>query len=176
VNAAAKGAQPPVFTWSPIADAKAYRLQVAKDAAFNEKLIDQSSISDPVFSPVQPLAPGKYYSRVAAVGEGGRESAFSAAQTLSVVAPAVPFSPPKSDGSNAVLNWSGTPGTSYQVQLARDEYFHDVIVDRRVTGNTVTLDNLPKGLFFVRVSDAAPWSVTHNVDIYNSRLNILPRR
>jgi hypothetical protein len=180
VNAAAKGAQPPVFTWGATADAKAYRLQVAKDAAFNEKLIDQSGIKDPAFSPVQPLAPGKYYSRVATVGEGGRESAFSAPQTLSVVAPAVPFSPPTSDGSNAVLNWSGSPGTSYQVQLARDEYFHDVIVDRRVTGNTVTLDNLPKGLFFVRVrdaaSDAAPWSVIHNVDIYNSRLNILPRR
>jgi hypothetical protein len=184
VNPAVDGSQQATFSWGAVAvgggNAQGYHLQVAKDSSFTEKLIDQTGLRDTTFVPAQALPPGQYFARVATVGDGGRESVFSAAKSLSIVAPAVAVAPPKTDGANVVIAWDGTTGRAYQVQVALDEYFHVIVVDRSVTGSGLTLDNLSKNLYFIRVreagNNAAPWSETRNVDVYHSWLNITPRR
>jgi hypothetical protein len=176
------GTQQATFSWGAVAGAQSYHLQIARDAGFNDKLIDQTGLRDTTFVPVQPLAASQYFVRIATVGEGGRESVFSATQSFAIAPPPVIVivAPPKTDGTKVMLSWGGDANQTYQVQIGLDEYFHSVSVDRKVTGNSLTLDSLSKNLYFVRIrqvgNDANPWSETQNVDVYDSWLNITPRR
>src|SRR2546423_7181443 len=57
---------------------------------------------------------------------------------------------------STVIRWSGQPGINrYRLQLARDERFTDIVLDRAVTGREYTVTELPSGSYFWRVAPAA---------------------
>ncbi len=68
----------------------------------------------------------------------------------------VPESPtldaPKLDDKQLQLSWrQGAPGESFQLQLARDREFTDVVLDKSMSNNLVSLDRPEPGTYFLHV-------------------------
>ncbi len=76
---------PPSFTWRPVKDAAGYRLQVAADAAF-QKIVHEASSPWSAHCPAEPLPPGAYHWRYAAVDVSGEQSAWSGIRAFSMSA------------------------------------------------------------------------------------------
>lgn len=54
------------------------------------------------------------------------------------------------------LSWAGRPGVRrYRLQLATDEAFSDIVLDRAVEGRQYTVTELPPGVYYWRVASAA---------------------
>jgi hypothetical protein len=175
------------FVWNAVPGAALYRLQVSADEKFASLLIDEAALKTPSFIPSKALGFGNYSWRVAAIDQGGSIGVFSAPQSLIVVGAPVPFDPPRIDGARAKFTWQGNAALLYQLQIARDEWFHDIVLTKKLNGNFVAVDDLPKGFYFTRVrairvssenqivEALTPWSVTRNIDVYASPLNLMPR-
>jgi hypothetical protein len=184
INSAAADAK---FAWNAVPGAALYRLQVSADEKFTSLLIDEAALKVPSFTPNKALGFGNYSWRVAAIDQGGSIGVFSAPQSLIVVGAPVPFDRPRIDDARATFTWQGNAVLLYQLQIARDEWFHDIVVTRQVNGNLSVVDDLSKGFYFARirairraneteaVEALTPWSVTRNIDVYASPLNLTPR-
>lgn len=176
------------FAWTTVPDAAFYRLQVSIDEKFATLLIDEPALKTPNFTPNKALGFGNYFWRVAALDQSGAVGFFSTPQSLIVVGIPVPLGPPLVDGVRVRFAWSGNAALLYQLQIARDEWFHDIVMTRQMTGNISTVDDLSKGFYFARIrairraneSQAiealTPWSAARNFDVYESPLNLTPRR
>jgi hypothetical protein len=176
------------FAWAPVSGAAFYRLQVSADEKFSTLLINESTLKTPGFKPAKALSFGNYFWRVMAIDQGGGAGVFSATQNLIVLGSPVPLDTPRVDAARVTFTWSGNAALLYQLQIARDEWFHDIVVTKQTTGNALVVDDVAKGFYFTRVrairrageSEAiealTPWSATRNIDIYASPLNITPRK
>ena len=175
------------FAWNAVPGAALYRLQVSADEKFTSLLIDEAALKTPGFSPNKALGFGNYSWRVAAIDQGGSIGVFSAPQSLIVVGAPVPLDPPRVDGARATFTWQGNAALLYQLQIARDEWFHDLVLTKQMNGNFVAADDMPKGFYFARirairvssenqvVEALTPWSATRNIDVYAPPLNLMPR-
>jgi hypothetical protein len=55
------------------------------------------------------------------------------------------------------MRWTaGPPGQSYQLQLARDPEFEDLVADRRVSGSQVALPRPASGIYYMRIRATDP--------------------
>jgi hypothetical protein len=175
------------FAWNAVPGAATYHLQISTDEKFASLLIDEPALKTTGFTPVKALPFGNYFWRVAGIEQGGAIGVFSAPQSLIVIGAPVPFAPPTVDGARATFTWTGNAALLYQLQIARDEWFHDIVLTRQVNGNLFTVDDLRKGFYFTRVrairlagenqiaEALTPWSATRNIDVYTSPLNLTPR-
>lgn len=176
------------FAWSVVDGAGKYRLQISSDENFSTLLLDEARLSEPSFSPANTLGPGNYFWRVSAIDKGGVEGIVSAGQNLVIQGPTVPLDPPQVDDARVTLSWQGNLSQLYQIQIARDERFHDIVVNNRITGNTMAVDALKKGFYFARVRAVAvsgdtqmvdgitPWSEISSFDVFTEPLNLTPLR
>lgn len=82
----------PHFAWQPVAEAEAYRVQVARDSAFAD-LVHDGALHAVVqwFVQAQPLPLGDYRWRVRAETESGTAGPWSESRVLHVVAAAAQF-------------------------------------------------------------------------------------
>jgi hypothetical protein len=157
------------FQWQQVADAKAYRIQVARDDKFSDVVIDDANVKTNRYTPAKPLSPGNYRWRVATLGEDGRTSAASAASTLSIVSAPPRISYRTMDGGVGPVTWSGVDASAFQVQIARDENFQTLVVDSVVAGTAYLPRDLDRGFYFARVRAAGqhgPWSDVQNIEVY----------
>ena len=67
------------------------------------------------------------------------------------------------------LAWAGKPGQIYDVQLARDEAFQDLLVDQRIGEAALTIVAPGPGRYRLRIratdpdGGGSPWSGTQNL-------------
>ncbi|HEX5706826.1 MAG TPA: PQQ-binding-like beta-propeller repeat protein [Pyrinomonadaceae bacterium] len=81
----------------------------------------------------------------------------SVAQPAATPAPSPDTTPPVATEVNSAmtLRWRGQPGvTRYRLQVARDEAFTDIVVDRAVNGLQASVE-VPTGRYYWRVAPAA---------------------
>ncbi len=154
-----------------------FRLQIARDARFVDLLLDQKNIAAITLTTPQPLAPGRYFWRVAS-NSTAREGPFGDAQSFTVRASALVITPIGSV-SDARFRWQGEPGQSYQYQISRRESFTELVQDRVIADSQLKLEGLAKNTYFIRVravgaasTPADPvnpgeWSATQAVEIYS---------
>jgi outer membrane protein assembly factor BamB len=70
-----------------------------------------------------------------------------------VISAAAPQDTSRSTGTAVTLRWGKQPGVArYRLQIARDQAFTDVVLDRIVNGNEVQIDTLDQGRYFWRVA------------------------
>lgn len=74
---------PPSFTWRPVKDAAAYRIEVAADAAF-QQVIHEAACPWPAYCPPEPLTPGAYFWRYAAQDTAETLSGWSVARPFTI--------------------------------------------------------------------------------------------
>lgn len=158
------------FAWPAAPDAKTYHLQVARDAGFANKVIEERGLEAPVLPKLATLTPGTYYWRVASIDADGDASKFSTVSSFTVSSPAVQLQKTQVSGSSAAFSWTGEASAKYQLQVATDENFRNVVAVKEVTGTQIKLSDLARGFYFARVrvvgEAAGPWSQRQSVEIY----------
>lgn len=154
------------LSWQPVPEAAGYRVQVSRDAAFKDLLIERDS---PATSVDTGLPPGAYFWRVASLRGNGQPGPWGDARAFAVRR--VP-GPVALEVYNSRLRfaWPAEPGGRiYEFQLARDPAFGELLVDQRIGEPAVTVPALPGGSYALRVravdadGTVSPWSAVQTL-------------
>lgn len=147
----------PAFAWSKPVDINRFHFQAAREAHFQQPIINRSDLGENRFVADPPLPLGRYYWRVAAVDEREGAGPFSDPQEFRRVIPAPAFEEPDLSGERLQIRCrSGLPGQRYQFQLAEDQAFSRLLLDRTTDVPTLELDKPKSGAYYVRVRTIDP--------------------
>jgi hypothetical protein len=140
------------FKWTTVAAAQRYRLQVASESRFQSTLFDRSDIESTEFR--LSLPPGRYHWRLASIAQGNDQGPFSdsASFELRETPPPPPVDKPKAEGDKLVFRWRARSGDdTYDVQVARDPAFKELLLERRENLPELLLDTPKAGTYYLRV-------------------------
>jgi hypothetical protein len=130
-NAPRSGAKQPVgtveFAWSPNLEAATVRLQVARDAAFQDILLQREGLAGSSERAGIDTA-GRYFWRLASTRADGDRGPFGDAQRFELrPMPEPPKGGVSGDGQTLALAWSGRAEDTQHVELARDPLFKEIV-------------------------------------------------
>lgn len=163
---------PVALAWAENTEASAYRVEVARDAAFAQ--VVQRFDDLPRAQAEATLAePGVYQWRLASVRAGGDRGPWGDAQTFELrPLPTPPEGGLTGDGSQLALSWGGRPEDRQQVELARDAGFQDVVARDTLAESRWTLPTPSRsGEYFFRYRAVepdgftTPWSSTLRIEV-----------
>ena len=145
----------PQFKWARVSEAAHYHFQLARDEKLSDKLIDEIRLQATELALVKPLAPGEYYWRVASLRASGDQGPFGDMQHFTLKAiPVVQggATPPTLNDKTLTLQWKGgSPGQTYQLQLARNRDFSPLLKEENLTEPKIELQRPVGGAIFMRV-------------------------
>jgi len=114
------------FNWAASAQTLTYRLQVARDAAFADVVVDRSDLGENTLKLDLPEA-GPYHWRIASIATGNDQGPYGDAQSFELRdLPTPPQGGVSADGA-VQFRWGGRPEDRQQVELARDLGFTDIV-------------------------------------------------
>ncbi|HUI92207.1 MAG TPA: SUMF1/EgtB/PvdO family nonheme iron enzyme [Chitinivibrionales bacterium] len=137
----------PALSWSSVAGATSYRLQVSTDSTFASVTIDDSSLVSPSMTPDTLLGGVKYFWRARAQNASGA-SAWTTAWSFTTVMPALPAAPalvsPVGGSTGQPLSltfdWAKVSGAAtYYIQVSTNALFTTVTFQ----DSTLTADSFP---------------------------------
>lgn len=158
------------LVWTDRSGSPTYRLQVARDAQFNDRVFDQGGIRAARQSIEPALAPGRYHWRLAterpdgSLGPWGDPASFTMLEPSSMV-------PPQVGADGLQLAWSGPAGFRHQVQVSRRADFAQLDFDQVVAGTRLNLPQPPAGAYHVRTrlvltdGSPGPWSAVQRFEV-----------
>lgn len=160
------------LAWTRNTAAPDVRLQIARDPAFKDLVLQPPPIAAASFE--AKLPDGLYHWRVAAVEASGRAGPFGDAQSfeLKPPPPAPPPAEPEVSGDQLKLRWRADAGvTRYELEWSANERFDGPGVQRLSTDKPEAV--LPKpspGTYFLRArafnaaGAASPWGQTQMIE------------
>ncbi len=162
----------PKLSWSASADASAYRLQIAQDAEFSQLLIDQNNLSETGFATTALKQAGKYYWRLYSISESGEQGPVSDVRQWEVkLIPDKPEASIATTESEITTSWgAGIAGQTYQIQLATDAEFNELLIDELLNEPTWRLEPVTGQVRYFRVryiepdGFEGPWGATQRID------------
>ncbi len=138
--------------WGARDDIARYRVQLARDAAFDDLLMDTDNVTATTATTPQDLTPGNYYWRVAAIDAVEGQGPFSDPQAFRRLPPAPPLEEPAVDETQLVVSWrAGQAGDRYRFQLAADDGFTAPLVDETLAEANATMPRPEGGTYYMRV-------------------------
>lgn len=165
-----------VLRWTRHPEAEHYRLQIAAEGSgFDAPLLDRDVAGTEAEA---ELAPGRYIWRLRSVRAGGDAGPWGQALPLELVEPP-PAAPGEAKADVAsdriALAWprSPRPGVSYEVQVARDANFSELVAEGRVDEPSWSFEPAGAGLYHVRVRSVGadgrpgPYGSTQQLDVPN---------
>lgn len=133
----------PEFHWQPSSEAVRYRFQLDVERDFANPVMDiLLPSSEGGYRLSEPLAPGRYYWRVASIDKEGEQGLFGTESGFEV---SLPPQPPRDlsirkTAQELKLGWRAEKkGYRYQLQLAADPAFSRVLVERETGQTELTL-------------------------------------
>jgi len=118
--------------WSLVPDAESYRLQIAKDQAFNQILIDEQ-VNGGRSSAVEFDRSGRYFWRVASIAVDGEQGEFGVVSPLMVTRThQIKQGNWLHDKQTVKVQWPGEEGELFYIQLAEDPEFKQLIVQEKM--------------------------------------------
>lgn len=164
------------LAWTRNAAAARVRLQVADTADFAQPRVDRNDLDATEARVELPL--GTHHWRVASILANGDQGPFSDAQSFTRILPpaAPPPAEPQKNADGLLLRWpaSAPEGTRWQVQVARDAAFAQMVRDETVAEPQLLLRDPPSGLYFLRVKTidadgfAGPFGQTQQIEVPSS--------
>ncbi|WP_076417079.1 FecR domain-containing protein [Colwellia sp. UCD-KL20] len=150
--------QAPVIKWDSIEKAKRYNIQVSPKKDF--KRIIWGQITTDTFIVLPKLNDDMYYYRVTAIdalGIEGKPAYKNFTLNLSPRAPQLKNIPERILGNStlSMLSWENSVDLTdrYKVEVAKDEKFTQLVLNKNITGNQLALpNNLAFGNYYWRVS------------------------
>lgn len=162
------------FKWNVIGKKGVNRLELASDNAFESAIFSTETDATVFTVPNEKIPNGHVHWRVTPLASGTHSTPFRA--TFYPDVPPLPsfpadlqefaYNPLKGEkGKQVTLTWDDKSGsTSYELQLAHDQGFHQQIINKALTATSETTPVLAKGLYFWRVRGlhvdrvSPPWS------------------
>ncbi len=164
------------LAWTRNAKAARVRLQVADTPDFGSPRVDRNDLDATEARIALPL--GTHHWRVASILASGDQGPFSDAQSFTRTLPpaAPPPAEPQKNADGLLLRWpaSGPAGTRWQVQLARDTGFAQLVRDETVAEPQLLLRDPPSGTYYLRVKTidadgfAGPFGQAQQIDVPSS--------
>lgn len=146
----------PEFTWSSQQQTLSYHLQLATDQAFTNIVVDKVGLESNEVTIEQKLELGKFYWRVAAVDRDG-DGPFSDGQMFRRIPPAPELEAPDiSDETLVVRSRAGLPGQRYHFQMAEDDNFSELLVDKETDEPWFEIPRPAGGEYFIRIRTIDP--------------------
>jgi hypothetical protein len=157
------------FRWSALKGVTGYHLQLSKQDNFQSTLIDEL-VQKVTYSNQLELQPGLYYWRVAShIAE--EEGPFSDRQQFKIIPPAPKALEPQGDEEHLIFRWQkGNSGLQYQMQVAQDAEFTDVVLDKTTAEPRLKLDRPTENRLYLRMRSIGKngftghWSSAQHVD------------
>ena len=137
----------PLFKWAHNSAASGYHFQLAATPEFKPALIDQPSLAISTYQPPQDLAEGKYYWRVASISASEGHGPYSSPDSFT----RTPASPGNIGIEQQNLRWQKLDHARYRVQVGSGEAMEKLLLDRVVEQNSLALNELDAGQYFVRI-------------------------
>jgi hypothetical protein len=140
------------FSWTTVAAAQRYRIQVASESRFQAPLVDRSDLEATRFTTALP--PGRYHWRLASIAKGDDQGPFSdsASFDLRETPPPPAVDKPAKQGDKMVFRWRARSGDdAYDVQVASDAAFTQLLLERRENLPELLLDPPRPGTYYLRV-------------------------
>lgn len=163
------------FAWAKDQGTAGYHLQIAPDREFRTMVVDVATIRGCAFN-ARDLNYGEYHYRVRSVAEDGFAGEWSAVRHFRVLAPppAPKIEITEITGQGAHLRWDNPgEGITYQVQVAADENFQNILLDKKVDQPEIILASPEKGRKnYVRVRGIDQGNYAGE---YSSALNFAPK-
>ncbi len=162
----------PELKWSASSDAVSYRLQIASDEAFENLLVDQSELTGTQFDTGDLSSPGDYYWRLYSFNAAGEQGPVSDSRHWQIKPiPARPEASMTVTESGITTSWrSGISGQRYQVQLAADPAFTELLLEASPDEPRLTLQPVSGQVRYFRVRYVepdgfeGPWGATQRID------------
>lgn len=148
------------LAWRAEREATRYRLQLTTDGRFAMPLLERE-VDGLEFAP--QLAPGRYDWRVASVAADGHQGPWGEPHVFIVRAAPGPVSL-TTYNQRLRFAWPGGESQIYEVQLARDAGFTDLIADQRIGEAAFTVAAPTSGTYYLRLrgthadGTTSPWS------------------
>lgn len=144
--------------WHPASDAAGYQLQIARDTAFTEPVIDLQDIHGTRYR-LTGVEPGQYYARIRSLSSDRRSGPWSSSRPLVLVNLPAPLVKQESDDTAAVhLAWDDMPqyGGAYRLQIAKDGRFSETVIDEQLRQTFFdTAGRLEPAAYYMRVCGAS---------------------
>jgi hypothetical protein len=136
------------LAWTRNPAAARYRLQLARDAAFAQPLRDETVAATQLV--LRDLAPGVYHWRLASVRGERDQGPWGDPLQFDLRALPAPLAAPKVGAHDVRLSWSGLPGQRFDVELARDREFEQIVAADTVGDTSAVLPHPGPGTYYVR--------------------------
>lgn len=161
-----------IFNWKKVNDeSKSYYLQVAKDQAFRDIVIDADNLTELSYIPSN-LFSGVYFWRVASIEENGMRGPFSEPQNFRVLLADPNLEVAKAKTSDIDLEWAPLEaGTTYLIQVSDNVDFNNVLLEKSLQENNLHVEKLVPGTYYFRIQSTASdnyvseWGLPHKFEI-----------
>jgi hypothetical protein len=153
-----------LVSWLPVQGAQAYRVQMARDADFNDLIAQQDISSQGEIQNSQAvsqegyktwfsnLTTGSYFVRVSAIATDGLEGLFVMAGFTRLNYEVSELLSHVVDNEQIEFSWTALPGSNYWLELAEDIDFSKVVLSvPNLLSNRVQIAALAAGQYFWRV-------------------------
>jgi hypothetical protein len=140
--------------WTASAAAERYRIQIATDTTFSAPVLDRTDERGVSYTATLP--PGDYYWRLATIDAKSDQGPYGPTRSFVLrPLPAAP-DPPVIDKDRVALSWRGEPGQTFELDIARDPAFAEIVRTERVAEPRIALDKLAPGQYYLRVRATDP--------------------
>lgn len=146
------------FMWTEASQTQASRLQVARDMAFKDIVLDQSPIQG-VGHNLAELKPGQYFWRVASIANKNGQAdqgPFGDAQALQLLPPQSLGALTDTGGNMLNFAWPSEPGQGFLIQIARDAAFTNLFLNQELAQAELSIARPPAGVYYIRVRATDP--------------------
>jgi len=163
----------PDLEWTASADAKQYQLEIADNPEFASPLVDEI-VSATRFTTAATLPEiGQFHWRLTSIADDGEYGPLGVSRNYEVKA--IPAQPEASlggsDDGKLIASWEKTSeGQTYQVQIASDKNFKNIIVDQAIELPEFAFERHEGSTRYMRVktieSDGyeSPWGTTQFIE------------
>jgi hypothetical protein len=142
------------FAWTVPVGIDQFHFQLARDLEFQDVVRDERLAQDTRV--LDDLQPAYYYWRIASIKPDGDHGPFSDPRRFTRrPSPSTP-EPRETDDRTITISWSGEPGQTFLVQIARDATFANVLDTATVSEPQVTRPKPEPGTYFVRTQATDP--------------------
>ncbi len=164
--------QPPRLQWTGAEEASAYQLEIASDKNFTQLLLNKK-VTDTHLDTTSLTTLGQYYWRLSSIADDGEVGPVGPIRSYKIkpIPEKVEASVSAEESGQLVATWNeGVGNPNYQVQIANDKNFNDMISDEVVNEPQYAFEPFKGDERYLRVKSIeqdgyeGPWGSTQTIE------------
>lgn len=163
----------PRLQWTDSAEADHYKLEIASDSHFEQLLLSRDDVKITRFDSSAISQVGKYYWRLTSIADDGEFGPAGSARSYEIkpVPEKITANMDVAEDGKLMATWhAGSTGQSYQVQIASEPDFDDLLLDETVSKAQIRFEPAKGQVRYLRVRGIepdgyqGPWGAAQRID------------